>query len=98
MKTTDSGVEAISDNPYGYGLSIYLNDDQCEALGIKQPLRAGTQVKITALAFVQSATESVEDDGDDTGNDISLSLQITDMELSGTSNAAEHAGKLYGDA
>lgn len=97
MKTDDSMVMP-ADNPYGWGLTLHLNDDQCEALGIKQPLRAGSKVKIAALAFVQSATESVEDDGDDSGNDVSLCLQITDMELSGTMDASASAAKLYGGA
>ena len=38
MKTDDE-VEAVGSS-YGHGLCIYLNDDQCEALGIKEPLPA----------------------------------------------------------
>ena len=81
MKTDDSGCEPCSPSEYGYGLSINLNDDQCEALGIKTPLAAGAVVMISARAFVRSATASVESDGDDKGPDVSMSLQITDMEL-----------------
>lgn len=93
----DDSTDCCKPNPYGYGLLIHLNDDQCEALGIKEPLRAGTTVKITALAFVQSMTESTEDDGDDAGNDISLSLQITDMDLVGHSSS-NIAQNLYGSS
>lgn len=80
MKSDESGME-YKPNPYGYGLTLHLNDDQCEALGIKEPLRAGSQVSIKAIAYVANVTESVEEDGDDMGNDVSMCLQITDMEL-----------------
>lgn len=96
METDSNSCEAISENKYGYGLQINLNDEQCEALGITQPLRAGTKVKISALAFVTNATESVEDDGDDAGNEIRLSLQITDMEFAGMMDTKAIAEKLYG--
>lgn len=69
-------------NPYGWGMSLDLDETQCEALGLTAPLRAGQKVTITASAFVKRSSESVEDDGDDKGNDVSMCLQITDMELS----------------
>jgi hypothetical protein len=52
-------------------------------------------MNINAVAFVASATQSVEDDGDDTGNDVYLELQITDMELS-TAKGVEPSTMLYG--
>lgn len=82
MKTDDTGCEPCSPNPYGYGLCIRLNEDQCEALGIKTPPAAGARLTVTAAAFVRSATQTVEADGDDAGPDVYLELQITDMELS----------------
>lgn len=75
---------------YGYGTCIYLNNDQCKALGITKSLAAGTQVKITATAIVVRSTQEVERDGDDAGPDISLDLQITDMGV--------EVGKLRRDA
>jgi hypothetical protein len=81
MKTNESSCEAIEPNPYSYGLRICLNDDQCEALGIKTPPAAGTKMMLSAAAFVCEATQRVETDGDDKGPDITLELQITDMEL-----------------
>lgn len=81
---------------YGYGLRIYLNDDACEALGIVKALRAGTQVTLSAKAIVVSSTESVEDDGDGAGNDISLSLQITDLGLEAGTVLRNAAQILYG--
>lgn len=68
---------------------VYLTSAQCEALGITVSPGAGTTLKITAIAVVQSVTESAYD-GDD--KDISLSLKITDMELGAV---AASAAKLY---
>jgi hypothetical protein len=97
MKTPpdDSNEATASSNQYGYGLRIRLNDDQCEALGITTPPAAGSKMNINAVAFVASATQSVEDDGDDAGNDVYLELQITDMELS-TAKGVEPSTMLYG--
>ena len=82
---------------YGYGLRIYLCDDDCEKLGITKAMRAGTEVTLQAKAIVVSATESLEADGDDKGNDISVSLQITDMGLSVGGVLRNAAATLYGD-
>lgn len=81
MKTDGGMSETVAESPYGYGLCLHLNDDQCEALGIKQPLAAGAVVMLTARAFVREATARAEEDGDDKGPDVSLGLQITDMEV-----------------
>lgn len=75
-----SRPEMVRDE-YGYGLCIHLNDDQCEALGITSPIEAGKVVNIQAKAFVKRAEQSVEDNGDDTGTDVALTLQITDMAM-----------------
>ena len=49
----------------------------------------------SASAVVTSATERLEDDGDDKGNDVSLQVQITDMgcQVAGTMRNA--AAELY---
>ncbi len=67
-----------SPSKYGYGLQLYLNDDQCKKLGLDKALPAGTIVKLEASAIVESATERVErKDGE--GPQVNLSLQITDL-------------------
>lgn len=81
LKTDDESLCCPERNEYGYGTSLSLNDDQCEALGIKMPPPAGSVVTIMARAYVKSSTGSVEVDGDDKGPDVSMCLQITDMEL-----------------
>ena len=81
---------------YGYGLTLYLDEDQCEALGLSRSLQAGTQVTLQAAAIVTSSTESLERDGDDKGTDISISLQITDLGLNAGGVLKNAANMLYG--
>jgi hypothetical protein len=94
---TDEGPEACGTNPYGYGLSIRLNEDQCEALGITQPPAAGSKVQIRAITIVTEVTQKMESDGDDKGPDIFLCLQITDLELGSKESASSSASMLYAD-
>ena len=81
---------------YPYGLTISLNDEVCEALGITKALKAGSEVRLTARAIVTSSTESVADDADDKGNDVSVQLQITDLSLTPGGMVRNAAGELYG--
>jgi hypothetical protein len=96
MKVDDSAGDMPMQSNYGYGLCLCLDDDQCEALGITNALPAGTIVMIQAKAIVKSATESVEQDGDDTGNDVRLEVQITDMALEPVGTAKNAAEILFG--
>ena len=81
---------------YPYGLNIFLDTAQCEALGIGKALKAGTEVGVTARAIVVSSTESLERDGDDAGNDVSLTLQITDLSVKPQGMVRNAAAELYG--
>lgn len=76
---------------YGYGLRIYLCEEDCEKLGITKALRAGTEVAI-------SATESLErpEAGETKGNGINLSLQITDLGVNAAGVRRDAAAELYG--
>ena len=58
---------------------VYLSNAQCAALGITAPPRAGTKIHITAVATVESVTESVDDDADDP--DVRMTLCLDYMEL-----------------
>lgn len=91
----DSCMASMPVEQYGYGLRLYLGDDECEALGIVKALAAGTQVTISAKAIVVSSTQSI--DGDDMDTDVSLSLQITDMGLESGGVLRNAAQVLYGD-
>lgn len=93
----DSGGECSPcSNEYGYGMSLYLSKEQCEALGITEPLKAGQSVMIQARAFVMNATQSVEDDGDDKVPDVNMTLQITDLEVTPSKDSQAQASALYG--
>lgn len=90
MNVQDDDSADGPESTYDPSPCIYLTSAQVEALGITVSPGAGTTVKITALAVVQSVTEyALDADGD---KDISLSLKITDMELGSTSTSA---AKLY---
>jgi hypothetical protein len=86
----------IPGNNYPGGLMLYIDEDQCEALGILKTMAAGSKVSISAIAVVTSATESLEKDGDDAGNDVRLQLQITDMSVSIAGVMNNAANMLYG--
>jgi hypothetical protein len=97
-KDSDDMGEAAYCMPakYGYGLTLHLDEDQCELLGITKALKAGTQVTLQAMAVVTSATEALERDGDDKGTDVSVCLQITDMGLTTGGKLKNAAELLYG--
>lgn len=82
---------------FGYGLCLYLNEDQCEALGLGKALRPGTQVKLQAQALVTTSAASLERDGDDKGDDITVSLQITDLGVEVGTVRRDAAAVLYGE-
>lgn len=80
----DGGCCDCSPSDYDPSPCIYLTDAQVAALGITTSPGAGTKLKITALAIVQSVTESAYE-GDE--KEISLSLKITDMEFGAVSSS-----------
>ena len=69
----------IDDNPYGWGLNLYLDDDRMKKFNFDKPLETGTVVRIEALATV---TGNAENASLKHGKRVSMDLQITDMELS----------------
>lgn len=84
-------------NPYGWGTQIRLNEDQCKALGLTEPLRAGTRVTIIASAFIKESTETVDDEGQEKESDVCMTVQITDMEMTPEAAVKSAARALYGD-
>jgi hypothetical protein len=94
MATGDDGPTTAS--KYGYGLCITLNGEQCEALGIKGPIKPGTTLGLQAIAMVTSATERLEGDDDDGETDVMLSLQITDLDINTGSTNGQTATLFYG--
>jgi hypothetical protein len=92
---TDDSTQEYKPNPYGYGLEIRLNEDQCEALGITTPPTPGTKVIIKAATLVTEVRQTMEADVDDTGPDIYMCLQITDLELGGADSSTKASSMLY---
>lgn len=76
-------------NPYGYGLTLCLCEEQLAALGISGLPDPGTVLKITALATV--AETEVEKDED--GTEREMRLQITDMSIDAASGAPKAPGR-----
>ena len=100
MKSDDSmGGEGMyevgSSCAYPSGLMLHLDDDTCEKLGIMKAMKPGMQVSIQAMAVVTRSSEALEDDGDDKGNDVSLCLQITDMQAKPAGMLRDAASVLY---
>lgn len=87
---------------WAYGLCIRLTEEQVEALGLdKSPPPAGSHVGIQAIARVRRVT-STSDPAEETAEgespddvDVTLELQITDMEVTPESRPAPDASKLY---
>lgn len=78
--------------------TIYLNREQCEALGISDDVKAGQQVVLRALAVVRDKNSSVSNDGDEKGGvEVSVTLQISNLEASIGGSSADAAAKLYGE-
>ncbi|MDD4915726.1 MAG: hypothetical protein PHW13_11900 [Methylococcales bacterium] len=105
VKPDDDSPKAVahddSGDRYGWGTSIRLEPEQVKALGIDK-LTAGQRVLVRAAAFVCSVAASAGDqDGDESagGAEMSVGLQITDMEVSVLGrDASKDASKLYGEA
>lgn len=99
LKNTDeNGIEYTPCN-FGYGTEIYLNGEQCEALGLSK-LSAGQEVTIRAKGIITRATEELEADTDSGGKDLCVSIQLieADVQSAGPANAAKAARILYGNS
>ena len=91
-----SGMVCCSGGNYPSGLALWLNEDQCEALGLTKALKPGTEVTLSAKAIVTTSSESLERDGDDKGNDVNVNLQITELSVTPGSMVRDAASVLYG--
>lgn len=91
MKIEDSGIEPMEPNPYGYSMSICLNEEQLTALGIDTLPEPGTVLRISALAKV----EETEVEKDEEGVKREMKLQITDMDKPAVASAPIDAKAIY---
>ena len=85
IKSEQAEGTAIADGDYDRSPTIYLNDDQCEALGIKGLPEPGSQFTLRVIATVVRASVSAEEQGEkgEEGNktDLDLSLRLGDIEI-----------------
>lgn len=76
---------------YPYGLSLYLTDDVMKKLGMPMP-SIGASVNVQAVANVTSLSANQEIDGEVCQT---VSLQITQLDITGASSADATASKLW---
>ena len=97
MNVKEDSPEAVSE--YDPSPCIYLNDDQVEALGIKGMPAPGTVMMTTARVVVTrvsaEAEEAEEVAEEGKAPDVSLSLKITDMEVTKQNSSDDIANSLY---
>jgi hypothetical protein len=77
---------------YPYGLCISLEKDSLDKLGISTLPKVGTEMTISAKAYVKTVS-SYQTQG---GDDMRVELQITDMEVMGSQVQNAAATMLYG--
>ncbi len=83
---------------YPYGLSLYLDDEILEKMGITEMPKVGSVLQLQAMVTVtgtsQRATQTEKESGEAAESTSScVDLQITDMELQGP--AKDKAKTLY---
>ena len=76
---------AIGSADYDNSPTIYLSDDQCEALGITGMPKPGTvyMLRVKAVVIRVTATQEEKDEVKAEGDapDLDVSLRLTDMEI-----------------
>ena len=89
MKLEENGEP---EEMYPEDLCIEIGAEQLAKLGITAPMRLGTEVTITARAYVAEVSATMVEGG----MSPSVELQITDMSLEPVATAARAATMLYG--
>ena len=94
-KEKADGVDVMpgSEEDYPYGLRIHLEDDEISKLNIPMP-EIGSTMVLVANIKVTSVSERADEDGENR----SVGLQITEMELAPYENKdTDHVKKLYSE-
>jgi hypothetical protein len=77
---------------YPWGLSITLDEDSLDKLGMDTMPDVGESLQLSALVDVTACSSNETD----SGKRRSVSLQITDLALGTKASDSDHAEKLYG--
>lgn len=83
----EDAAERIAPEPYVQKWAVgetYLSKDALEAMGITEPLKPGTMVKLMGVACVTSS--SLDAEGEGPGG---MSIQICDLDLKPASTSAK---------
>lgn len=80
---------------YPYGLSISLDEEAMQKLGITALPKVGESMQLVARVEVCSTSQYSTQGGEQESN---LSLQITDMELAPEQQKQDSASVLYGNS
>ena len=92
-KKEGSDIVSASQEDYPYGLRIHLEDDEISKLNIPMP-KIGATMVLVANIKVTSVSERADEDGENR----SVGLQITEMELAPyEKNDTDHVKKLYSE-
>lgn len=88
---------ALVDRPvYPYGLSVHLDEDAIEKLGLSELPKVGKTMKLVALVDVTSVEERENTTGGkETHRHRSIGLQITDLALEAKAAGKSTTEKLY---
>lgn len=76
----------------GSGLTLWISPEQCKALGIEKAPEAGSEIMLSAKAKIKSITTDAVAEGQ---KEQRMSIEITHMEISGSSSGASDADVLY---
>ena len=99
MDIKDDDSMAMSSVGMDYCPTIYLNCEQCEALGITGMPAPGTVYMLRVKAVVKRVTAEAEEAGEvateGSAPDVSLTLSLTDMEIT-QGGGKEVSSLLYG--
>lgn len=93
-KKAAKGPEAVeAEHKYPYGLTLQLEDDVLDKLGLKDLPKIGTTMTVSAMATVESV--SIRENSSDR-NSRDISLQITDLGLYPAEEEKKSEEVLYG--
>ena len=84
--------EGDGEEMYPEELCLEIEGEQLAKLGVTAPMRLGTEVTITARAYVKETSATMVEGG----LEPSVELQITDMSLEPVATVARAATMLYG--